>query len=127
MTKYELKALRKLFSETKIEHIQRLAKQLEKNENLTEVYRKANNILYIVANNENIQTDDIVGKTRKQRVADARIIIGALIYNSTKLSLSQSGEVLNRDHATIMHYTKEVQKVTELYYKYNFYQQKLKL
>ncbi len=54
---------------------------------------------------------DILEKTRKRDYADLRMITAYLIKTHTKLSLGQIGKMMNKDHATILHYCKTTESL----------------
>ncbi len=61
-------------------------------------------IIDIVAKHYHIPIDQFVAKTRKQPVAEARMIVMALACELTGMSLSAIGIRLgNRDHTTVLH------------------------
>lgn len=48
----------------------------------------------------------IISKDRSRNIADKRMILGYIINNIFELTLSDTGRLLCRNHATIMHYNK---------------------
>lgn len=50
--------------------------------------------------------DDVCGKSRKQDVVYTRMTIAYFLRQYTKLSTTEIGNLINRDHATIIHYLK---------------------
>lgn len=50
--------------------------------------------------------DDVCGRSRKQEVVYTRITIAYFLRRHTILSTTEIGRLINRDHATILHYLK---------------------
>lgn len=50
---------------------------------------------------------DILSKSRVRKNAFGRIAFGAVMRKKTMLSLDAIGKIINKDHATVLYYTKE--------------------
>ena len=62
-----------------------------------------------------VSKDEVLKDCRKQRLVLARATISYTIYHTLHLSLSDTGRLLNRSHASIIHHL----DVYENEYKYN--------
>jgi chromosomal replication initiator protein len=63
-----------------------------------------NEILQIVANECDVTVEDILSKSRKQNIVDARYICFAAFKLRCGLSLQDIGKIVaNRDHTTVIH------------------------
>ena len=51
-----------------------------------------------------VSTQDVRGRTRKAQVVDARSISAYLIESAYSLGCTEVGKLLNRDHASVLHY-----------------------
>lgn len=49
---------------------------------------------------------DISDKTRKREVVEARMMYATLLKRYTRISLTEIGRPINKDHATVIHYIK---------------------
>ena len=78
-------------------------------------------IIEIVSEYFNINIPVLGMKTREMHVIKARHIAMYLCYKYTNLSLTKTGNVFNKDHATVMHACKSVlnQMETNLNYAYD--------
>lgn len=68
------------------------------------MFKEEINLLFSIVEEEfNLSRDDIISKSRKSEIADARRIIAAICKKNSKLSLEKIGLKLGgRDHATIL-------------------------
>lgn len=62
------------------------------------------------ANQRNIRVAEFFGSTRVARIAHARQECMALIREKTDLSLPQIGRIFNRDHSTVLHALRAVER-----------------
>ena len=70
-------------------------------------------IIRVVADKWNVPANILLGRSRRQPVAFARQLCMALAYQKTHMSLNQVGECFdNRDHATVLHALKQVDKAS---------------
>lgn len=63
-------------------------------------------IIQTVCKTWNRSLDDVCGKSRKQEVVYTRMTIAHFLRQYTTLSTTEIGNLINRDHATIIHYLK---------------------
>jgi len=63
----------------------------------------AKDILSTVTNYYGVSIEDIKGKCRKRKIVKPRQIIMFLLRTKARMVLSDIGEVLNRDHTTVIH------------------------
>jgi len=57
---------------------------------------------------ENYFKIDITTKTRKREYVEARAIYYKLLRDHTRMSLSAIGETMNKDHTTVLHFTRKI-------------------
>ncbi|MGI9138563.1 MAG: helix-turn-helix domain-containing protein [Sediminibacterium sp.] len=76
----------------------------------------AETIIEKVANYYQIQIKDIKGKSRKRNFVKARFICMYLIRNNTSLKLKTIGEIVGRDHTTVIHSLQTIQNTLSLHY-----------
>lgn len=67
-------------------------------------------IIETVASYYNIDSDLLYGKSRKREISDARQLVMYLAKRETKLSSTNIGLRLSRDHATVLHSCKQVEQ-----------------
>ncbi len=67
-------------------------------------------IIEKVADFYDIAPDEVIGKGKTKNVANARQMSIYLIRKLTGLTLEQIGEVLNRDHSTVLHSIRKVEE-----------------
>jgi len=63
----------------------------------------AKDILNTVTNYYGVSIEDIKGKCRKRRIVKPRQVIMFLLRTKARMVLSDIGEVMNRDHTTVIH------------------------
>ena len=63
----------------------------------------AKDILNTVSNYYGVSIEDIKGKCRKRKIVKPRQIIMFLLRTKARMVLSDIGDVLNRDHTTVIH------------------------
>ena len=63
----------------------------------------ASDIINTVSNYYGISIEDIKGKCRKRKIVKPRQIIVYLLRTKAMMVLSDIGDVLNRDHTTMIH------------------------
>ena len=63
-------------------------------------------IIQTVCKTWSTSLDDVCGKSRKQEVVYTRMTIAYFLRQYTKLSTTEIGNLINRDHSTIVHYLK---------------------
>ena len=76
----------------------------------------AETIIEKVAAFYNITIKDIKGKSRKRQFVKARFIAMYLIKNNTSLTLKTIGDIVGRDHTTIIHSLQTIQNTLSLHY-----------
>ena len=69
----------------------------------SEKQQLASDILNTVSNYYGISIEDIKGKCRKRRIVKPRQVIMFLLRTKARMVLSDIGEVMNRDHTTVIH------------------------
>lgn len=65
--------------------------------------RTPEQILTAIAEANSVTVDDILGRSRQRRIADARKMAMAALRVDTDMTLHQVGDYLGKDHATILH------------------------
>jgi chromosomal replication initiator protein len=63
----------------------------------------AKDIINTVTNYYGVSIEDIKGKCRKRRIVKPRQVIMFLLRTKARMVLSDIGEVMNRDHTTVIH------------------------
>lgn len=63
-------------------------------------------IIQTVCKTWNRSLDDVCGRSRNQDVVYTRMTIAYFLRQYTKLSTTEIGRLINRDHSTIVHYLK---------------------
>lgn len=53
-----------------------------------------------------VDKGDVYGKSRKREVVEVRVIYSKLAKQNTYFSLEDIGDIINRDHATIIYYVR---------------------
>ena len=76
-----------------------LKQKLTKNER----EQLANDIVDTVSNYYGISIADIKGRCRKRKIVKPRQVIMFLLRTKARMMLSDIGEVMNRDHTTVIH------------------------
>jgi len=66
-------------------------------------------ILDIVSNHLKISIDEMKGRTRQRAVVEAKQVFCYLCRNLLPLSFKQIGNILNIDHATVLHSVKAIE------------------
>lgn len=75
--------------------------------------KQVRNIIETVSRVMGVKTDIILSDTRRQPAALARQICMAIGYRTTYMSLAKVGECFRRDHGTVIHAMKAVDKACE--------------
>jgi hypothetical protein len=86
-----------------------------------DVYSTPTQVFLDVCSRTNTHPDVMRSQTRQREVVDARFVYYRRAKEKTKASLKKIGEVVNRDHATVLHGVKEAYttaQVVELYERY---------
>ena len=76
--------------------------------------RKVYSFLEQVSHYTNVSTEEIIGRKRDRKISDARHIYLALVKNNTKLCLKEVGNLINRDHATVLHAVGKIKNLCEI-------------
>jgi chromosomal replication initiator protein len=63
----------------------------------------ASDILNTVSNYYGVTINELKGKCRKRRIVKPRQVIMFLLRTKARMVLSDIGEVMNRDHTTVIH------------------------
>jgi chromosomal replication initiator protein len=63
----------------------------------------ASDILNTVSNYYGVTINELKGKCRKRRIVKPRQVIMFLLRTKARMVLSDIGDVLNRDHTTVIH------------------------
>lgn len=66
-------------------------------------FKKAYQIIFIIANRYGVKEKDLVSKKRNKEIMKARHIAINLIRSATLLRLVDIGKIFSRDHTTIIH------------------------
>jgi len=74
-------------------------------------------ILYICSRIGMVSVEDICSPTRIKEVVQIRQIYCYLMYKNTGLSLKDIGEIVGRDHATIIYMRDSIKHEIKSYYK----------
>jgi chromosomal replication initiator protein len=69
----------------------------------SEKQQLASDILNTVSNYYGITINELKGKCRKRRIVKPRQVIMFLLRTKARMVLSDIGEVMNRDHTTVIH------------------------
>jgi len=69
----------------------------------SEKQQLASDILNTVTNYYGVSIEDIKGKCRKRKIVKPRQVIMFLLRTKARMVLSDIGEVMNRDHTTVIH------------------------
>lgn len=72
-----------------------------------------NRIIELCADNVGIKDEDILKRTRKRNICEARQVAAYVLRNTTGMSLETIGKRLNIDHATVYHSGKHVKDLME--------------
>ena len=73
------------------------------------------NILKFVSDHLRISTDEMRGKARWRAIVEARQIFCYICRKLLPLSLSQIGNIINKDHATVLHSVKTIEDRISVY------------
>jgi chromosomal replication initiator protein len=63
----------------------------------------ANDIIDTVSNYYGISIKDIKGRCRKRKIVKPRQVIMFLLRTKARMNLSDIGDIMNRDHTTVIH------------------------
>lgn len=69
-------------------------------------------------NYNHIDYDEFMSKSRDSKLVFHRIIASVVIIRMFDLGLAQCGRLLNRDHSSIVHYSKKYKDLSEIYKEY---------
>jgi chromosomal replication initiator protein len=69
----------------------------------SEKQQLASDILNTVSNYYGVTINELKGKCRKRRIVKPRQVIMFLSRTKARMVLSDIGEVMNRDHTTVIH------------------------
>ena len=81
-----------------------------------EMLNYAEKIIEKVSEYYKIQIKDIKGRSRKREFVKARFISMYLIRNNTSLKLKTIGDIVCRDHTTVLHSLQTIQNTLSLHY-----------
>jgi|TARA_B110000503_G_C6990652_1_gene347191 chromosomal replication initiator protein len=93
-----------------------LPSQKENIRTTKEMLNYAEKIIEKVSEYYKISINDIKGKSRKRHFVKARFISMYLIRNQTSLKLKTIGDIVGRDHTTVMHSLQTIQNTLSLHY-----------
>lgn len=62
-------------------------------------------------NYRGLKLEDVLGQKRDRYVSDTRKLIFYFVYKNTTLSLKKIGELLNKDHATVLHHVRNMEDI----------------
>lgn len=60
-------------------------------------------ILEVISNQSNQSVEDIMSRTRRQEIVDARQLFCHVIKEKYDMPLAKIGKIIGRDHATVIH------------------------
>jgi chromosomal replication initiator protein len=69
----------------------------------SEKQQLASDILNTVSNYYGVTINELKGKCRKRRIVKPRQVIMFLLRTKARMVLSDIGDVMNRDHTTVIH------------------------
>jgi chromosomal replication initiator protein len=69
----------------------------------SEKQQLASDILNTVSNYYGVTINELKGKCRKRRIVKPRQVIMFLLRTKARMVLSDIGEIMNRDHTTVIH------------------------
>jgi len=72
-------------------------------------------IISAVCRYYNLDYGALKGNIRSRKLAIGRHTIFKLIKDNTKLSLTEIGKFLNKDHSTVLYGIRKIENLTELY------------
>jgi chromosomal replication initiator protein len=78
--------------------------------------KHAETIIEKISEYYKIQIKDIKGRSRKREFVKARFISMYLIRNNTSLKLKTIGDIVGRDHTTVLHSLQTIQNTLSLHY-----------
>ena len=81
-----------------------------------EMLKHAETIIEKVSEYYKIQIKDIKGRSRKREFVKARFISMYLIRIFTSLKLKTIGDIVGRDHTTVLHSLQTIQNTLSLHY-----------
>lgn len=81
-----------------------------------EMIKYSETIIDKIADYYKILPKDIKGKSRKRHFVKARFIAMYCIKNNTSLTLKTIGDMVGRDHTTIIHSLKTIENTLSLHY-----------
>lgn len=73
----------------------------------------AHDIIKMVCEYYNLEFDKVTSKDRSRYVCYPRHILMLLLYTYCDRSLKTTGDILNRDHTTVLHGIRTIQNLTE--------------
>lgn len=89
--------------------VEELCKEVSKKDLIDEkVYYNPQNVLKCVSTALTISEDKLKAKSRIRYTVKARQVAMYLIYKYTHLTTTKTGDVFNKDHATVIHAVKTV-------------------
>tara|TARA_R110001632_G_scaffold53190_1_gene131243 strand:+ start:659 stop:1099 length:441 start_codon:yes stop_codon:yes gene_type:complete len=80
--------------------------------------RNTNTLNYFIADyctKANTTLEELKSKTRKRDVVEKRMIIAYVLRVKVGLTLIHTGNCLNKDHATVIHYIKTTERFLDVY------------
>ena len=78
-------------------------------------------ILKNVCEHFGVTQQELKARGRKRHLSDARSIISYFLKKNTKLSLTDIGKEIYRDHSTVIYYIKKVSGFIEMDKKYRYF------
>jgi len=63
----------------------------------------------------NITLEALKSRNRKRNIVERRMVIAHVLRNRVGLTLTQAGNCINKDHATIIHYNKAIENFLVVY------------
>ncbi len=76
--------------------------------------REPHAVISTVCRHFNLNPKDIRKKNRARDINEARSIVAYVLHKNLGLSSTKTGEIINRDHATVLHLSKKVEGFIEI-------------
>ena len=91
---------------------------VQKSEYRYEIYVRLVQVMEAYCEEIGVNVSTLLSKTRKREIVFHRVILGTMLFNFMEAGYTAVGRVMNRDHATIMHYVKSYNSLSDVYPEY---------
>ncbi len=81
-------------------------KRIQFRQGITDQMQKANNICDKILSLRRVSIFDIKGRKRERYISDTRKLISFFVHKNTELSLVRIGDIINKDHATVLYHVR---------------------